>query len=81
MKKIFDIKSLIVGAFLGGAVIMTIGASSAERATAWEYKHTARASEAEINQMAEQGWTVVGFSVCSTPSEVSTHYLLKRAKP
>jgi len=81
MKRLIDIKSLILGGLLGAAIIMTVGAATSERTTAWEYKRMPGVAEGTLNQMAEQGWTVVGYAEYSVANEARTSYLLKRAKP
>ncbi len=52
------------------------GCCTAHHVTKWEYRQAT--SLAEVNQLAEQGWTVVNFAV---PDSGPWQYLLKRAKP
>ncbi len=52
------------------------GCCTAHHVTKWEYRQAT--SLAEVNQLAEQGWTVVNFAM---PDSGPWQYLLKRAKP
>jgi hypothetical protein len=52
------------------------GCCTAQHVTKWEYRQTN--SFAEVNQLADQGWTVVNFAI---PGGGPYEYLLKRAKP
>lgn len=68
---------------VAGAILLG-GCSTAHHATKWEYKRMAGipgVSERTINQMAEQGWTVAGFSEYAAPDgTIRAAYLLKRPK-
>ncbi len=66
-------KSLILSAACG---FLLAGCCTAHRVTKWEYRQSS--SLAEVNQLAEQGWTVVKFAV---PEGGPFQYLLKRPKP
>ena len=52
------------------------GCCTARQSTKWEYRTSSSLSE--VNQLAEQGWTVVTFAM---PDGGPWQYLLKRAKP
>ena len=52
------------------------GCCTAQPVRKWEYRQTN--SLAEVNQLADQGWTVVNFAI---PGGGPYEYLLKRAKP
>jgi hypothetical protein len=65
-------KSLLLLAACG---LLLTGCCTAHLATKWEYR---RSSDlAEVNQLADQGWTVVNFAL---PESGPAQYLLKRAK-
>jgi len=61
---------LVAGGFL------LAGCCTTHQAVRWEYRTTGSLSE--VNQLADQGWTVVNFAV---PDGGPWQYLLKRAKP
>ncbi len=52
------------------------GCCTAHHATKWEYRQAN--SLAEVNELAEQGWTVVSFAI---PRSYNYEYLLRRPKP
>ena len=52
------------------------GCCTPHRGTKWEYRTSSSLSE--VNQLADQGWTVVNFAM---PDAGPWQYLLKRAKP
>jgi hypothetical protein len=56
--------------------LLLAGCCTAHHATRWEYRMTSNL--AEVNQLADQGWTVVNFAM---PESGRYQYLLKRAKP
>ena len=66
-------KALILVTVCG---FLLAGCSTAHHLTKWEYResHTL----AEVNQLAEQGWTVVNLEV---PYGGPYVYLLRRPKP
>ena len=66
-------KSLLLVAACG---LLLAGCSTAHHATKWEYRQAG--SLAEVNQLAEQGWTVVNFAI---PQGGPYQYLLRRPKP
>jgi hypothetical protein len=66
-------KSLILIAACG---FLLAGCCTTHHVTIWEYRMAS--SLAEVNQLADQGWTVVNFSM---PNGGPYQYLLKRAKP
>jgi uncharacterized protein YceK len=66
-------KSLLLIAACG---LLLAGCCTAHRSTKWEYRQTN--SLAEVNQLADQGWTVVNFAI---PGGGPYEYLLKRPKP
>ena len=51
------------------------GCRTAQPATKWEYRMSSSLSE--VNQLSDQGWTVVNFAM---PDAGPWQYLLKRAK-
>lgn len=70
MKKKFDIRSMVLGALLGMAIIFSVAAAADERAV-WEYKlvaGTVFGSDSKgqlddaINTAANQGWQFVSAS-------------------
>ncbi len=76
-------KNLIAVLIAAGAIILG-GCCTAHQTTKWEYKRLAGVpgtSDNTINQMAEQGWQVVGFSEYGAPDgTIRGGYLLKRPK-
>jgi uncharacterized protein YceK len=66
-------KSLLLMAVSG---FLLAGCCTAHHVTKWEYRQTN--TLAEVNQLADQGWTVVNFAI---PGSGPYEYLLKRAKP
>jgi len=68
MKPTIDIKSLLMGAVLATALVMSM-AAAADRGTAWEYKVVTGSVfggdtklETVINSHVEQGWQFVATS-------------------
>ncbi len=70
MKKHLKVASIVVA-----CGFLLAGCCTAHQATKWEYRTSS--SLAEVNQLAEQGWTVVNLAV---PDSGPWQYLLKRAK-
>ena len=68
-------KLSIVHLFAAGMLLLA-GCSTVHHATKWEYREVM--SITEVNQLADQGWSVVNFT---SASPGPTQYLLKRAKP
>jgi hypothetical protein len=66
-------KSLIL---IAAGALLLAGCCTAHHVTKWEYRMGG--SLAEVNQLADQGWTVVNFAI---PNGGQYQYLLKRAKP
>jgi hypothetical protein len=56
--------------------LLLAGCSTPHHASKWEYRHAQ--TLAEVNQLAEQGWTVVTFAM---PESGPWQYLLKRPNP
>jgi hypothetical protein len=56
--------------------LLLAGCGAARHAMKWEYQQAQ--TLAEVNQLAEQGWTVVNLAI---PSSGPYEYLLRRAKP
>ena len=56
--------------------LLLAGCCTTHHATKWEYRISSTLTE--VNQLADQGWTVVNFAV---PNGGPYQYLLKRAKP
>ncbi len=77
MKNIIAVLTAAGGILLGGCC-------TAHQPTKWEYKRMSGvpgASDSTINQMAEQGWRVAGFSEYAAPDgTVRAAYLLMRPK-
>ena len=68
MRKGIDVKSLVVGALLGAAIVFSVGAvAGAGKRTAWEYRsYTYEGVAVELaraNKLGEEGWELV----CSVP--------------
>jgi hypothetical protein len=58
------------------ASIFLVSCSTPHHATKWEYRQTGSLNE--VNQLAEQGWSVVNFAVREAGPD---QYLLRRPKP
>ena len=71
MKRRIDIKSLFVGTALGASVVLAIGAVPDREPAPIEYKtlreHVTDSFDAKLNNMAEQGWTLVSSSAMHIP--------------
>ena len=71
-------KHILASVLAAGLVLA--GCRTPPASVHWEYR-VAR-SLAEVNELAGQGWTVVGFSeYAANSSTIYTSYLLKRSKP
>ena len=66
-------KSLFLSATCG---FLLAGCCTAHHVTKWEYRQTGTITE--VNQLAEQGWTVVNFT---SPVAGAYVYLLRHPKP
>jgi hypothetical protein len=63
------------------SALLFVGCSAATHTSKWEYKTLSGVSINHVNEMAEQGWSVAGFSEYAASSGViRTSYLLKRPK-
>jgi hypothetical protein len=73
-----------IAVLIAAGAILLGGCSTAHHATQWEYKRmpgVPGVSDSTINQMAEQGWMVAGFSEYAAPDgTVRAAYLLKRPR-
>jgi hypothetical protein len=87
MKQKFDLKSVVLGAFLSAVIVLSIAAATAGDPPAVEYKalrayvYTEQFEKA-LNDLARQGWTVVSSSTTQA-NEQSTPYavvILQRLK-
>jgi hypothetical protein len=68
MKKRIDMRSLVIGALLGAAIVFSVGAvTDAGKRKAWEYRsYTYEGVAVELaraNNLGEEGWELV----CSAP--------------
>jgi hypothetical protein len=86
MKNKIDIKSLVLGVFLGAVVVFSVAAATTGDSPALEYK-TLRAYayagqfDKQLNELARDGWAVVSSSTTQEPGQ--TPYavvIVKRAK-
>jgi len=81
MKRKFDVKSLVLGAFLGAAIVACVGATVTTDPPVWEYRTMSHTTDSAINGMAQQGWSVVGFTEYRGDAGSSINsYLLRRQK-
>jgi hypothetical protein len=63
------------------SALLFVGCSAATHTSKWEYRTLSGVTDDTVNQMAEQGWSVVGFSEYSPfDGTTRTSYLLKRPK-
>ena len=60
--------------------LMVAGCGTIRHTAKWEYKTLPDASDSTLNQMVEQGWSVVDFTAYSFGSGGHATYLLKRPK-
>jgi hypothetical protein len=75
MKNKINIKSLVLGAALGGAIVFSIGAATEPKK--WEYRQVPfRQSDESLNRLADEGWNVV----CMGGVENGIVYVLTRTK-
>ncbi len=76
MKNKLNIKSLVLGAALGAAVVFSLGAATEHKKT--EYRQVAaQVSDESLTKMADEGWTVV----CTGTSANGGHfYILSRTR-
>jgi len=63
--------------FAAFAAIISAGCCTSHHVTKWEYRQVNNLGA--VNQLAEQGWTVVNFAVPQGGGD--TQYLLRRPKP
>ncbi|HMJ64019.1 MAG TPA: hypothetical protein VK615_01620 [Candidatus Binatia bacterium] len=67
MKRRIDIKTLFLGAMLGASLVFAIGAAPTHESAPVEYKALREgvtdSFDAKLNNMADQGWTLVSSSV------------------
>jgi len=76
MKNKINIKSLVLGAALGAAVVFSLGAATGGKKS--EYRQVAiQQSDENLNKLADEGWTVV----CTGTSQNGGFYVLTRTKP
>jgi hypothetical protein len=77
MKNKINIKSLVLGAVLGAAVVFSVGAGTGLLRQKWEYRQvTTQQSDENLNKLGDEGWTVV----CTGTSRIGAFYVLKREK-
>lgn len=74
MNSKIDIKSLVLGMFLGAVVLFSVAAATTGDSTALEYKTLRAYAYAEkfdkqLNEMAHDGWTVVSSSTTQDPGQ------------
>ena len=87
MKRKLDIKSVVLGAFLGALIVFSLGAATGGSGTVWEYKTVTvsrdsdEQADSKLNQLAQQQWTVESFTATFPPAgHLHRIYLLKRPK-
>jgi hypothetical protein len=83
MKTRFDIRSLLCGTLLGGAIILLTGAAGQQQDKGWEYTTHIYGKEhppvAELNKLGADGWEL---SVAAVAGEGSARALIfKRPAP
>ena len=79
MKNQINIKSLVLGAALGAAIMFSLGAATVEKRL--EYRQVAwQNSDENLNKLADEGWTVV---CTGSPGSEKRNgfYVLSRPKP
>lgn len=69
-----------LGLVIVAAALLQAGCSTSTHATKWEYREVSGVTTDKINQMADEGWTVAGFSQYDASGTIRTSYLLKRPK-
>ena len=65
-----------IALMFAAATLNLAGCCTTHQTTKWEYQNVM--SLTEVNQLADQGWSVVNFTFTSPGPTV---YLLKRARP
>jgi hypothetical protein len=75
MKNKIHIKSLVVGAALGAAVVFSLGAGTEHKKSEYRQLPTQLADDS-LNKLAGEGWTVV----CTGTSQSGGFYVLTRTK-
>ena len=75
MKRRIDIKSLFLGATLGASLVFAIGAAPDREPASVEYKtlreNVTDSFDAKLNNMADQGWTLVSSSAMHIPGNAA----------
>ena len=69
-----------IGLVLAASTLLLAGCSTTHHATKWEYRNISGVTTDKINQMADEGWSVAGFSEYEAGGTIHTSYLLKRPK-
>jgi hypothetical protein len=72
-------KKLIALTFAASTLFLA-GCCTAHHTTKWEYQTISGVGIDKINQLANDGWIVVGFSQPQGGGSIVTGYLLKRPK-
>jgi len=86
MKRRIDIKSLFLGATLGASLVFAIGAAPDREPAPVEYKtlreNVTDSFDAKLNNMADQGWTLVSSSAMHIPANSAPYavVIFKREK-
>ena len=87
MKNKFDLRSMLLGAFLSAAILLSVAAVTSGRSTVLEYKVLRTYAyhgqfEKTLNELALEGWSVVSSSttVASVQSEPHAVVILQRPK-
>ncbi len=66
MKTAINIKSILMGALLGAAVVFGVAAATNTQGVVWEYRvimaQPPGTMQKEMNAAAEEGWEVVGVA-------------------
>jgi S-adenosylmethionine:tRNA-ribosyltransferase-isomerase (queuine synthetase) len=75
MKNKINIKSLVLSAALGAAVVFSLGAATEHKKSEYRQLPT-QLSDDSLNKLAAEGWTVV----CTGTSQTGGFYLLTRTK-
>jgi len=60
------------------STVLLAGCCTAHHTTKWEYQTLTGVGISKINQMADEGWSVAGFSQYESGGTIITSYLLKR---
>lgn len=87
MKRKLDIKSVVLGAVLGGLIVFSLGAANGGSGSVWEYKTVTfsrdsdEEADSKLNQLTQQRWSVDSFTATFPPAgHLHRVYLLKRTK-